>query len=249
MRRVPIWLVVSVLLAGAPAARGQQKPSANASGPADRYAAIALQPPPEARGSPGGEPAARPAGRRTGVRAQQPFGGFPARHIMRTREEFGPRWPNCASSTSLPGRLHPAAPATRARVELDTFQFRMEEPEDLQRHFPRLARRRLLAERAHPRLPRPDGLVGRLLPQGARHPRRACGSRRPSSCALPRSTTSARSISTAAWWPPTKAYFAPFEVEITPYLRRDSENVLVVRIQNESIMTGADSWNGPGGGR
>jgi hypothetical protein len=40
-----------------------------------------------------------------------------------------------------------------------------------------------------------------------------------------------------------EGYFAPFEVDITPYLRRDAENVLVVRIQNEAIMTGASSWS------
>ena len=35
-----------------------------------------------------------------------------------------------------------------------------------------------------------------------------------------------------------EGYFAPFEVDITPYLRPGSENILVVRIQNESIMLG-----------
>jgi hypothetical protein len=40
-----------------------------------------------------------------------------------------------------------------------------------------------------------------------------------------------------------EGFFAPFEAEITPYLRRDAQNVLVVRIENEAIMTGAGSWS------
>jgi len=57
---------------------------------------------------------------------------FPERHRMQTREEFR------AAVAELRKQYEPfladytpPAPDTRARVELDTFQFRMEEPEDL----------------------------------------------------------------------------------------------------------------------
>jgi anti-sigma-K factor RskA len=51
---------------------------------------------------------------------------------MQTREEFRAALAELRKQYEpFLANYTPPAPATRARVELDTFQFRMEEPEDL----------------------------------------------------------------------------------------------------------------------
>ena len=171
---------------------------------------------------------------------------FPHRHIMRTREEFQAALAELRKQYEpFLADYTPAAPVTRARVELDTFQFRMEEPEDL-RDISRVWRGEGSWQSV--RLPDYRGPVG----WWAGYYRKVLD--------IPASVWKQEAIVlrfgavdykcqvyiNGRMVATHEGYFAPFEVEVTPYLRRDSENVLVVRIQNESIMLGDDSWNGGG---
>jgi hypothetical protein len=243
MRRVPIWLVAFILLAGVLAVAGQQKPGATASGPADRYAAMALQPPPEARGPLAENPPPVLPALELEAAQSNPSLDFPERHVMRTRAEF---------QTAL-GELRkryapyladytPAARPTRARLELSTFQFRMEESEDL-RDFSRVWRGEGTWQNV--RVPDYRGPLGwwagyyrKVLDIPAEVWQKQVivlhFAAVDYKCQV---YINGRMVATH------EGFFAPFEVELAPYLRRDTENVLVVRVQNESIMTGAGSWS------
>ena len=243
MKKTPIWFIVSMLLAGASVAVGQQKPAANVPEQIDRFAAIALQPPPTPRPALVENPLpVLPAIELEATRSD-PSVDFPHRLIMRTREEFQAALAELRKQYApFLADYTPAAPVTRARVELDTFQFRMEEPEDL-RDFSRVWR----GEGAWQTVRIPDyrGPMG----WWAGYYRKVLD--------IPASVWKQEAIVlhfgavdykcqvyiNSRMVATHEGYFAPFEVEVTPYLRRDSENVLVVRIQNEAIMTGASSWS------
>lgn len=169
---------------------------------------------------------------------------FPKRHTMSTREELE------AALTEMRKRYKPfladytpPAPVTRARLELDTFQFRMEEPEDLA-DISRVWR----GEGSWENVGIPDyrgplgwwaGYYRKVLDIPASVWKQEavflCFSGVDYKCQV---YLNGRMVTTH------EGFFGPFEVQLTPYLKRDAENLLVVRIQNESIMMGEDSWIG-----
>ena len=169
---------------------------------------------------------------------------FPERHRMQTREEFR------AAVAELRKQYEPfladytpPAPDTRARVELDTFQFRMEEPEDLL-DISRVWRGE--GSWKEVRLPDYRGPVGWWagyyrkvfeIPQEVRK-QEAVVLRFSAVDYKCQVYFNGRMITTH------EGYFAPFSVDITPYLRSGGENILVVRIENESVMYGVDAWGG-----
>ena len=243
VKRVPVWFIASLLLACASATVGQQKPATSAREQIDRFAAIALQPPPAPRPAlVENPPPVLPAIELEAARSN-PSVDFPQRHVMRSREEFEAALSELRKQYGpFLADYTPAAPVTRARVELNAFQFRMEEAEDL-RDFSRVGR----GEGVWQSVTIPDyrGPLGNwagfyrkvldipasLWEQEAIVLHFAAVDYK---CQV---YINGRMVVTH------EGYFAPFEVDITPYLRRDAENILVVRIQNESIMTGAGSWS------
>ena len=177
-------------------------------------------------------------------RHSDPSVNIPQRQRMRTLQDFrlalrelrNQYQPFLADYT-------PPAPITRARVELDAFQFRMEEPEDLH-DISRVWRGEGSWENV--RLPDYRGPLGwwtgyyrkvlDIPPDVWKQEAvllRFCAVDYKCQVYL-----NGRMITTH------EGYFAPFEVEITSYLRRDTENILVVRIQNESVMYGLEAWGG-----
>ena len=246
MKKNSLWFVITLLLVGLSPGAGQQKPAAVVPEHFDRFAAIALQPPPTPRPHlPENPPLAVPAIELESTHSD-PSVEFPQRHIMRSRDEFQSALADLRRQYEpFLADYTPATPATRARVELDTFQFRMEEPEDL-RDISRVWRGEGAWQTVH--IPDYRGPMG----WWAGYYRKVLD--------IPTSVWNQQAIvlrfgavdykcqvylngRTVATH---EGYFAPFEVDVTPYLRRDAENVLVVRIQNEAIMTGADSWIGGG---
>lgn len=232
------------LAAVVPPSGGSQAANANPQEQADRFAAIALQPAPVVRGPlrenpPRSLPAIELESGRNNSSIE-----FPDRHTMRTRAEFRSALAELRQQYEpFLADYTPPAPVTRARIELDTFQFRMEEAEDL-RDISRVWRGEGSWENV--RLPDYRGPVG----WWAGYYRKVLD--------IPSSVWKQEAIILRfravdykcqvylnGWMVTThEGFFGPFEVDVTPYLRQGSENVLVVRIQNESIMLGDDSWNG-----
>jgi hypothetical protein len=232
------------LTGGKPASAEPQAAAAKAHEEVDRFAAIALQPAPPRRAPLRENPPPSLPAIELESEHSNALVNFPQHYSMETREKF---------NLALAGlRKHyepfladftPAAPLTRARIELDTFQFRREEPEDL-RDISRVWRGQGSWQSV--RLPDYRGPVG----WWAGYYRKVLDI--PPSVWKQEATVlrfgavdykcqvylNGRMVSTH------EGYFAPFEVDITPYLRPGGENVLVVRIQNESIMLGDDSWKG-----
>ena len=232
------------LAAGMPLPAPPQAANGQAPKPADRFAAVALQPAAEIRGRLVENPP--PVLPKVELEAERnnPSVDFPSRPLMQTREDFRAALAELRKQYEpFLADYTPPMSATRARVELDTFQFRMEEPDDL-RDFSRVGRGE--GSWQNVRLPDYRGPVGWwagyyrkvleippavwnqeaiLLRFGAVDYK----------CQV---YLNGRMVTTH------EGFFAPFEVDVTPYLRRDGENVLVVRIQNESIMLGVDSWSG-----
>lgn len=229
-------LIVLLALGGAAGLCAQQK---------DVFAAIALETPPPQR--PHGAEKRPPVLPDVQVESSKSDASvvLPHRKTMRTREEFR------AGIAELRKRYAPfledrtpAAPATRDRIELDTFQFRMEEAQDRQ-DFGRVWRGE--GTWTTVRIPDYRGPVG----WWAGYYRKAldipAAVRRHQSIVLRFGAVdykcqvylNGRLLGTH------EGYFAPFEFDATPYLRPDGENILVVRVENESIMMGLESWRGP----
>jgi hypothetical protein len=232
---------------GKPAPAGPQAATAKAHEQIERFAAIALQPAPpwrvHLRENP---PPSLPSIELESGRSN-PSVDFPPRHSMQTREEFQAALAELRKQYEpFLADYTPAAPVTRVRLELDTFQFRREEPEDL----PDISRvGRGEGSWQSVRLPDYRGPVGWWagyyrkvldIPPSLRK-QEAIVLRFGAVDYKCQVYLNGRMVTTH------EGYFAPFEVDITPYLRPGSENVLVVRIQNESIMLGGESWNGPKG--
>ena len=232
------------LAAGMPAPAGPQAATKKGNEAIDRFVAIALQPTPPHRGQlvenpPPSLPVIELESGRSDLSVN-----FPQRHIMRTRGEFQAALAELRKQYEpFLADYTPAAPVTRARLELDTFQFRMEEPEDL-RDISRVWRGEGSWQSL--RLPDYQGPVGwwtgyyrKVLDIPASMWKQEAMVLRFGAvdykCQV---YLNGRMVTTH------EGFFAPFEVDITPYLRPGSENVLVVRIQNESIMLGDDSWSG-----
>ena len=100
---------------------------------ADRFAAIALEAPPPQRARLAEKlPLKLPAIELEASRTN-PAVVFPRRHVMSTKAEFRTAVAELKRKYQpfLEDRT-PAGPVTRAKVSLDTFDFRMEEPADLQ---------------------------------------------------------------------------------------------------------------------
>jgi len=169
---------------------------------------------------------------------------FPQRHRIETREEFRAALAELRSQYEPFLRDHtPPAPATRVRVALDAFQFRMEEPEDL-RDISRVWRGE--GSWQDVRLPDYRGPVGwwagyyrRVLDIPPEVKKQEAVLLRFGAVDY-RCQVYLNGRMIAAH----EGYFAPFEIEITRYLRRVGENVLVVRIENESVMYGLEAWGG-----
>ncbi len=212
----------------------------------DRGAVVALAPTPTPRpGLVKNPPSARPP-IELEAEHSNPVVDFPKRSTMRTRKELE------AALAEMRQRYKPfladhtpPMPVTRDRVELGTFQFRMEEPEDL-RDITRIWRGEGSWENV--RIPDYRGPLG----WWAGYYRKVLD--------IPASVWKQEAIMlrfagvdykchvyiNGRMVKTHEGYFAPFELELTPYLRRGGGNILVVRIQNESIMRGDGSWkSGP----
>jgi len=236
-------LAKAVPLSGATPVQGAGQ-NAEAQAPADRFAAIALQPAPAIRGHLVDNPPVPVPDIELESTQSNAAVDFPERHIMRTREEFRAALADLRKQYEpFLADYVPAAPVTRTRVELETFQFRMEEPEDLH-DISRVWRGEGAWQNV--RLPDYRGPVGwwdgyyrKVLDIPAdlwKHEtvvlRFAAVDYK---CQV---YLNGRMVATH------EGFFGPFSVDVTPYLRRDGENVLVVRVQNESIMLSVDSWGG-----
>ena len=245
MRKVSLRFILFVLLAGAPAALAQQQPADKAREQIDPSAAVVPQTPPPPR-PPLHEnpPPVLPAIELEASRSN-PAVDFPPRHIMSTREEFRAALAELRKQYEpFLADYTPPVPVTRARLALDMFQFRMEVPEDLQ-DISRVFRGDGVWQTVH--IPDYRGPVG----WWAGYYRKVLE--------IPASVWKQEAIVlhfdgvdykcqvylNGRMVTTHEGYFGAFEAEVTPYLRRDAENVLVVRIENESIMLGDDSWNGP----
>ena len=128
------------LAAGMPLAAQPQAANEQAPKPADRFAAMALQPATEIRGRLVENPP--PIFPKVELEAERnsPSVDFPLRPLMHTREEFRAALAELRQQYEpFLADYTPPMPATRARVELDAFQFRLEEPDDL-RDFSRVGR-------------------------------------------------------------------------------------------------------------
>ncbi len=170
---------------------------------------------------------------------------FPHRHVMRTREEFRSALAELKKHYAPYLENHtPSAASTREKLELDDFQFRMEEQEDF-KDISRVWRGEGVWSSVNiPDYRGPVGWWAGYYRKVFRVPERvtakpaiflrfgACDYR----CQV---YLNGRAVAMH------EGYFAPFEADVTAYIRRDSENVLVVRIENQSIMLGVNSWAGP----
>jgi Glycosyl hydrolases family 2, sugar binding domain/Glycosyl hydrolases family 2, TIM barrel domain/Glycosyl hydrolases family 2 len=173
-----------------------------------------------------------------------PSVAFPERPVMRSREELQAALAKMRKGYQPFLADHtPLAPVTRARLELQTFQFRMEQPEDLADISHAL---RGEGKWESVRIPDYRGPLGwwagyyrkvleipaEVWKQESIFLRFAAVDYK---CQV---YLNGRVLTTH------EGFFGPFEVQVTPYLQRHGENVLVVRVQNESIMGGESSWIG-----
>jgi len=209
----------------------------------ERFAAVEAQPAPPRAAMRENPPPALPSLELESERSDDSV-EFPERHRIRTREEFRAALAELRSQYEPFLRDHtPPVPATRARVELDTFQFRMEEPEDLV-DISRVSRGEGSWQDVH--IPDYRGPVGWWagyyrkvleIPPDVKNQGAVllCFGAVDYKCQV---YLNGRMLAGH------QGYFAPFEVEITPYLRPAGENVLVVRIENESVMYGLEAWEG-----
>ncbi len=211
----------------------------------DAFAAIALEtPPPQRGGLRENRPAILPPIELESVRSDDRI-QFGERPVLRNAAEFR------AQLAALRQRFQPfledhtpPLPATRARAELDTFDFRMEEEADRQ-DITRIFRGE--GEWRSVRIPHYQGPVGwwsawyrktlRVPPAVAAAERMflrflAVDYR----CQV---YVNGRMVKAH------EGFFAPFEVDVTPFLWKDRENVLAIRIENESIPITVHSWKGP----
>jgi hypothetical protein len=237
---------VQSLTGGKPALAGQQAAAAKSPERIDQFAAIALQPPPPPRGHLGENPPPSLPGIELESGRNNPSVDFPQRHVMHTREGFQAALAELRKQYEpFLADYTPPAPVTRTRVDLDTFQFRKEEAEDL-RDISRIWRGE--GDWQTVRIPDYRGPMGWwagcyrkvLNIPASMWKREAIVLRFAAVDYKCQVYLNGRMVTTH------EGFFAPFEVELTPYLRHDAENVLVVRIQNESIMTNSHSWVGGG---
>jgi hypothetical protein len=232
------------LTAATPAAAEPQAAVAKPNEQIDRFAAIALQPEMPRRSFLRENPPPALPAIELECESSNPLVNFPQQYRMQNRDQFNLALAELRKQYEpFLADYTPAAPITRARIELDTFQFRMEQPEDLQ-DISRAWRGEGSWESV--RLPDYRGPVG----WWAGYYRKVLD--------VPPSVWKQEAIVlrfgavdykcqvylNGRMVATHEGFFAPFEVDITPYLRPGSENVLVVRIENESIMLGDDSWKG-----
>jgi hypothetical protein len=212
---------------------------------ADVFAAIALDTPPASRPNLR-EQLPRPVAPVDLEAARSnPQAAFPFYHVMRTRAEFRTALAELRQRYQpfLADRT-PQASSTRARLALDTFDFRMEETTDLQ-DIGRVWR----GEGAWKPVCIPDyrGPIG----WWAGYYRKVLS--------IPENLWKQESIYlrfgavdyvcqvylNGRQMGAHRGYFGPFEIDLTPHLRRNGPNVLVVRVENDSTELGLQSWGGP----
>lgn len=230
--------------AGVGSSAQAQTPAIQAPAPAERLAVMALQPAPEVRGRliENLPPVLPPI--ELEAAQNDPSVDFPPRHTMASREEFRAALAELRQQYEpFLADYTPPMPATRVRVELDTFQFRMEEPEDL-RDIGRVWRGEGHWEDV--RLPDYRGPVGWWAGYYRKELNISSELWKQEAIVLRFGAVdykcqvylNGRMVATH------EGFFAPFQVNVTPYLRQDGQNVLMVRIENESIMLGLGSWKG-----
>ena len=212
---------------------------------ADVFAAIALETPPASRPNLREQPPRPIAPVDLEAARSNPQVEVPLYHALRTRAEFR------SALAELRRRYQPflanrtpAAPATRQRLALDTFDFRMEEPADVQ-DISRVWR----GEGAWKPVRIPDyrGPVGWWAGYYRKVLEIPASLRQSDSLYLHFNAVdyvcqvylNGRQIGAH------RGYFGPFEIDVTPHMRRDASNVLVVRIENDSTELGLESWGGP----
>lgn len=237
MKRV-LWFLVLVCAGGAAALAQQER--------RDVVAAIALEPPPsERRGVLEAKPPRPVPAIEVESRRNDPGVRFPRRAVMRTREEFRAALAALREEYAPYLADHtPPADSTRARVEFDQFDFRMEEAAD-RSDIARVFRGEGTWNKV--RIPDYRGPVGwwtgyyrkvfRVPESVARQP----------SAVLRFGAVDYRCqvYVNGRMMGAHTGYFAPFEIDVTSALRADGDNVLVVRVENDSIMMGLESWKGP----
>lgn len=237
MKRV-LWFLVLVCAGGAAALAQQER--------RDVVAAIALEPPPsERRGVLEAKPPRPVPAIEVESRRNDPDVRFPRRAVMRTREEFRAALAALREEYAPYLADHtPPADSTRARVEFDQFDFRMEEAAD-RSDIARVFRGEGTWNKV--RIPDYRGPVGwwtgyyrkvfRVPESVARQP----------SAVLRFGAVDYRCqvYVNGRMMGAHTGYFAPFEIDVTSALRADGDNVLVVRVENDSIMMGLESWKGP----
>jgi len=211
----------------------------------DGFAAIALQTAPPRRPSLRENPPPVLPPIELEASRSNPTLDFPRRHMMRTNEEFRSALADLRKKYArFLADCTPPAQVTRERLDLDTFQFRMEEPQDLL-DLGMVWRGEGYWQTV--RIPDYRGPVGwwagyyrkvlhvpaSILRQEAVFLRFGAVDYK---CQI---YVNGRMVGTH------EGFFAPFEIDVTPYLRKDAENVLVVRIENEAVMLGDSSWGVP----
>jgi hypothetical protein len=212
----------------------------------DVVAAIALEPPPSARrGVLEPRPPLPVPDIELESRRGDPGVSFPHRAVMRTRGEFRAELAALRRKYApyLEDRTPPVESA-RARVEFDTFDFRMEEPADragIERVF--------RGEGAWTKVRIPDyrGPVGwwtGYYRKVFRVPENVAA-RESAVLRFDAVDYRCQVYLNGRMVGAHTGYFAPFEIDITSALRKNDDNVLVVRVENDSIMLGLESWKGP----
>jgi len=226
-------------------AQTESNGSGQASERRDFFAAIALETPPSDRkGLSEKLPPLLPALELESSR-NNPSTAFPRRKVMKTREEFRAALEELKKKYAPFLEDHtPTATSTRDRLALDDFDFRMEEPEDL-KDISRVWRGDGSWKAV--RIPDYRGPIGWWAGYYRKVMQIPDGIWQKESVFLRfggvdykcQVYLNGRMIGTH------EGYFGSFEIDVTPYLRKNGDNVLVVRIENESTMLGLDSWKGP----
>jgi hypothetical protein len=164
---------------------------------------------------------------------------------MRTREEFRSALAELRRQYApyLEGHTPPAA-SSRARVEFDTFDFRMEEAAD-STDIARVFRGEgVWSEVRIPDYRGPVGWCAGYYRKVFRVPENVAA-KELAILRLGGVDYRCQVYLNGRMVGAHTGYFAPFEIDITDALRKDGDNVLVVRVENESIMMGLESWRGP----
>ncbi len=212
---------------------------------ADPFAAIALEQRPARRGgiSEKRPPILSPI--RVEVARSNPQLDFPRRPVMRTRAEFRTAVADLRRKFApfLEDYTPPAAP-TRASMDLDVFDFRMEDADDrldIGRAF------RGEGSWQSVRIPDYRGPVGWWAGYYRKVLRPPENVLRQPLLVLRFGAVDYRCqvYLNGRMVGAHEGLFGGFEIDITPWYRRGSENVLLVRVENDFPMTGVKSWGGP----